>query len=111
MPAGELHELSVAIGALQNQVKNLTETIRDDREESRTEHRKVHDIISALSDSVRTLDTTVKEMKPLTDDYREKRAEDRGAARFLKAGYALAGGSLAVGLGKALDWITVRPHP
>jgi len=109
--SGELHELSVAIGGLQADIKNLARTVESHHETSTEEHRKVHDIVVAASEAVRNLAAQVAEMKPLTDDYREKRAEARGAARFLKAGYALAGGSLAVGISKAVEWFSARPHP
>lgn len=108
---GELHELSVAIGGLQAEMRIIVQEVRENQITSTEEHRKVHDIVVATSEAVRNLAADVAEMKPLTDDYREKRAEARGAARFLKAGYALAGGSLAVGLGKAVEWFSARPHP
>jgi hypothetical protein len=108
---GELHELSVAIGEMKAELRIVAQTVRDNQESSTEEHRKVHDIVVATSEAVRNIAADVAEMKPLTDDYREKRAEARGAARFLKAGYALAGGSIAVGLGKAVEWFSARPHP
>lgn len=97
---GELHEVSEAIGSLKAQVATLNETLQRYQEATTIEHRKVHDIIEALSDSVRTLTATVREMKPLTDDYREKRAEARGARRLMKIMYALAGGGIATILGQ-----------
>lgn len=109
--AGQLHQLSVEIGALKAQIANLSEIIKETREESRDEHRKVHQIIDSLSEAVRTLAATVKVMEPLTDDYREKRAEARGAARFIKAAYVIGGGSVAVIGGKLFDWFSARPHP
>lgn len=108
---GELHELSVAIGGLQADMKNLERTVYENQQTATVEHRKVHDIVSATSEAIRNIAAKVEKMEPLTEDYRETRAEARGAARFLKAGYALAGGSLAVGIGKMLEWISVRPHP
>ncbi len=110
MPS-ELHDLSLAIGALQADVKNLARTVDDHHHTSTEEHRKVHDIVVAASEAVRNLAAEVAEMKPLTDDYREKRAEARGAARFLRAGWALAGGSIALALGKIVEWFSARPHP
>lgn len=109
--AGELHELSVAIGELRAELKIVARTVDINQQTATEEHRKVHDIVVATSEAVRNIASDVAQMKPLTDDYREKRAEARGAARFLKAGYALAGGSLAVGIGKAVEWFSVRPHP
>jgi hypothetical protein len=109
--AGELHELSVSIGRLQAGIENLAKTVGEHREESTREHRKVHDIVDAMSEGVRNLTHIVAEMKPLTDDYREKRAEARGAKRLLVAMYAFGG----AGAVKALDWIAslfpARPHP
>lgn len=105
---GELHELSVAIGGLQADMKNLERTVYENQQTATEEHRKVHDIVVATSEAVRNIASKVAEMEPLTADYREKRAEARGAARFLSAGYALAGGSLAVGIGKMLEWFSAR---
>jgi hypothetical protein len=71
----------------------------------------VHDIVVASSEAVRNLAATVAEMKPLTDDYRETRAQARGAKRLLVAMYAAAG----AGILKAIDWVLsllqARPHP
>ena len=108
---GELDDLSLAIGALQADVRTLSRTVRDNQEAATDEHRKVHDIVVATSEAVRLLTKTIAEMKPLTDDYRERRAEARGAARFLNAAYALGGGSVAVGVGKLMEWFNARPHP
>jgi hypothetical protein len=96
--AGELHDLSLLIGGLQADVKNLANEVREHKSETTEEHRKVHDIVVASSEAVRNLTAIVAEMKPLTDDYREKRAEARGARRLLIAAYTAAGGSFALGL-------------
>ena len=110
--SGELHQLSVEIGALNANVENLTKLVEVARIESRDEHRKVHDIIDALSEAVRGLTATVKEMKPLTDDYREERAEKRGAKRFISSAYALGGAGIAVVVSKLAEWwLSIRPHP
>ena len=109
--SGDLHQISVEIGHLKSDVKGLTKLVSETREESRNEHRKVHDIIDALSESVRGLAEHVKEMKPLTDDYREERAEKRGAKRFLTAAWALGGGSVAMIGNKLVEWFNARPHP
>lgn len=108
---GELHQISAEIGSLKSDVKSLTKLVSETREESRTEHRKVHDIVDALSESVRGIAAHVKEMKPLTDDYREERAEKRGAKRFLTAAWALGGGSVAMAGSKIVEWFNARPHP
>jgi hypothetical protein len=89
----------------------VAQSVRDHREAATEEHRAVHDIVVSMSESVRNLAADVAVMKPLTDDYREKRAEARGAARFLKAGWALAGGSIAMALAKGVEYFSARPHP
>jgi len=109
--SGELHELSVAIGELKAEMRIVAERVRDNQEVATAEHRAVHDIVVSVSETVRNLAADIAEMKPLTDDYREKRAEARGAARFLKAGWALAGGSVAFAMGKAVEFFSARPHP
>jgi uncharacterized protein YlxW (UPF0749 family) len=107
--SGELHELSAAIGALQAQVSILAQTVRDNQEASTEEHRKVHDIVVATSEAVRNLAATVKEMKPLTDDYRERRAEARGAAHLVRVLYVTFGGIAGAFAARALDWFSVKP--
>lgn len=95
-PDGELHELSKIIGRLEEGLHFLARQVQINQETMVDEHRKVHEIVDALSASVRTLTSVVNEMKPLTDDYRERRAEARGAARLLNAVYALGGGIVAM---------------
>jgi hypothetical protein len=109
--AGELHELSLLIGGIKADIVNLTKVVWEHKEETTQEHRKVHDIVVAQSEAVRNLTAQVAEMKPLTDDYRERRAEARGAKRLLVVLYTAAG----AGIVKAFDWamslVTTRPHP
>jgi hypothetical protein len=107
--AGELHELSVAIGKLQEGQDRLTQDLRDVQEASTEEHRKVHDIVVATSEAVRNLTRQIAEMKPLTDDYREKRAEARGAAHLARALYVTFGGMAGALATKLLDFLPFRP--
>lgn len=108
---GGLHEFSVAIGELQTEMRLLSERVKENQELSTAEHRDVHNIVVAMSESVRNIARDVLEMKPLTEDYREKRAEARGAARIVNLLYAFAGGSIAVAFGKVLEYLNIRPHP
>lgn len=107
---GELHELSVAIGELQAEMRILSQTVRDNQETSTREHREVHIIVTAMAESVRTVAAKVAKMEPLTEDYQEKRAQARGAARFLNALYALGGGSVAVIVGEIVKLYGDRVH-
>jgi chromosome segregation ATPase len=99
--SGDLHDLSLLIGGLQADIKNLANEVREHKTETTEEHRKVHNIVDAMSEAVRNLTHIVAEMKPLTDDYREKRAEARGVKRMLILVYTAAG----AGIVKALDWV------
>ncbi len=108
--SGELHELSVAIGELQAEMRILSQTVRDNQEASTAEHREVHDIVSAMSESVRIIAAKVDKMEPLIEDYRERRAEARGAANLIKLFYAVGGGTIAVIGGKFLEWFGPRAH-
>jgi len=81
--AGEIDQLSHQLGRIDEQIKTLFKRFDDLQESSTREHRVVHDIVEATSDAVRTLTHKVDEMKPLTDDYREKRAEARGARKLI----------------------------
>jgi len=112
--AVEENRLFVAIGILQAEVENLREDFHRLQEASTEEHRKVHDIVVATSEAMRNVARDIAEMKPLTDDYREKRAEARGAARLAGWLYTAAGvvGGLVVYVGgKLAEWATMRPHP
>lgn len=106
---GGLHDVSVAIGRLEEGMRFLAKQVHTNQEVSTDEHRKVHDIVVAMSASVRMLSDAIAEMKPLVEDYREKRAEARGAARLIKIVYAMAGGSVAMALSKAVEYFAARP--
>jgi hypothetical protein len=128
--ADEESRVFEAIGELRRSVENLSDKIDAVDERSITEHRKVHDIVVATSEAVRNVARDVAEMKPpvedyrlkaaalseaveLADDYKEKRAEDRGAEKFKKWLYGLAasvGGLIAILAGKLIDWLMARPH-
>jgi len=105
----ELDNLSRTIGRLEEQIKTLFKRIDALEETSTREHRVVHDIVEATSDAIRTLTAKVDEMKPLTDDYREKRAERRGAAKLAYTLYAVVGGLI----GSVATWVMqyLSGHP
>jgi hypothetical protein len=112
MPVDE-GRVFAAIGRLEERFDTLTKRFDALEDHVTTEQRKVHDIVVAQSEAARILTRDVAEMKPLTDDYREKRAEARGAARlagWLYTAAAAAGGMIAVGAGKLFDLISNRPH-
>lgn len=101
-----------AIGRLEEQVSALSERFDALATDSMKEHRKVHDIVLALSESNRNVARDVAEMKPLTDDYREKRAEARGAARLARWLYGLAaaaGGGIVFVLGEIAKRVAGGP--
>jgi hypothetical protein len=112
--AADENRVFVAIGVLQAEVENLRDDFKELKESTIEEHRKVHDIVVATSEAVRNLVRVVDEMKPLTDDYREKRAEKRGEERYKNWLYGLSasiGGFLVLVLSKTWDAISARPHP
>jgi len=127
-----------AIGELREQVSNLSRKIDDRDARSTEEHRKVHDIIVAMSESTRIMARDVAEMKPhveaykmkaeklddavtTAEAYRVEKHEERGAEKYKKwmLGLFASGGALgAVGIGKLIDrwWPAVHlppgpPHP
>jgi hypothetical protein len=106
---GELHDLSVAIGGLQAQVKTLTHTVERNQETATEEHRKVHDIVVAMSGAVRILTADVAEMKPLTAAYREERAEKRATKRIRNFLFVTCGGVVGAIGAKLLDLINIKP--
>lgn len=107
-----IDELSRLIGRLEAQIVTLFKKMDELEERSTDEHRKVHDIVVATSEAVRNLTEKVKDMKALTDDYREKRAEARGAARLIHLLY-VTGGGIAGAVVTQLAWIfgAKPPHP
>lgn len=107
--AGEIDHLSHQLGRIEEQIKTLFKRIDSLEESSTREHRVVHDIVEATSDAVRTLADKVDEMKPLTDDYREKRAEARGAAKLIGALYVTGGGIVGALVTHLLSYWGGRP--
>lgn len=107
----QLDELSVAIGGLQADIRHLSDKVENHLEETTREQRKVHDIVDATADAIRTLNSKVSEMYPLVMDYREKRAEKRGAKRYLQPFYVTAGGIAGAITAKLFEVFISRPHP
>jgi hypothetical protein len=105
----DLDNLSRVIGRIEEQIKTLFKRIDALEENSTREHRVVHDIVEATSDAVRTLTAKVDEMKPLTDDYREKRAEARGAAKLAYTLYAVVGGIIGSGVTWLIQIASLKP--
>lgn len=133
MPADE-GKVFVAIGLLQGQITDLSERFEALRLQVVTEQRTVHDIVVATNEAIRNIARTVERIEPfaneyrlkaasidesieLAEDYREKRAEQRGEEKFKKWMYGLAataGGLMAVVVDKLYDkfWPgTPPPHP
>lgn len=112
--SADVEKLHEAIGELRSEIRVLSGKFEELRSSTIAEHRKVHDIVVAQSEAVRNLDRDVREIKPLVEDYREKRAEWRGAARFAAWLYGAAGilGGFVVWLiSKAAEMFSARPHP
>jgi hypothetical protein len=109
--AGELHQLSMLIGGIRSDITNLANEVRENKQETTAEHRTVHDIVVATSEAVRNVARDVEYMKPLVDDYRDKKNEARGIAKLAGVLYVTLGSIVALMANKAWDWLTVRPHP
>lgn len=113
--AADEERVFTAIGRLEKGLSNLSEKF--DRLDERTteEHNTVRDIVTATSEAIRNLTATVGEMKPLTDDYRETRAEKRGEEKYKSWLYgfvASVGGLIVFILGKLWDrFAAAPPHP
>ena len=115
MAAGELHELSVAIGSLQAEVRILSQTAHEEREEAQDHRRCLREAISELTQSVHLLGKKVEEIEPVVVDYRNRREQDKGAARYRNWLWASAYATIgAVGatLIEVAKWLGLRPpHP
>ena len=113
MAAADENKVFVAIGVLQSEVENLRDDFKELKDGTVDEHRKVHDIVVATSEAVRNLTRVVEEMRPLTEDYREKRAEKRGEEKYKNWLYGMAasiGGLIMLVLSKLWDLVASRPH-
>lgn len=106
---GEIDQISLAIGKLESGMETLAVTVRDNQEASTREHRIVHDIVVATSEAVRNLAAKVAEIEPLTSDYREKRAEKRGATRLVHWLYVSGGGIAGAITAKAIEIFGAKP--
>lgn len=118
MTPPDTDRVHVSVVLLQSQLGQLSERLDEIEEKTISEHRKVHDIVVATSEAIRNLTRTVEEIKPLTDDYREKRAEARGAARlagWLYTAAGVVGGAVFFAASRIAEWLSLRPpgppHP
>jgi hypothetical protein len=122
----EENKLIFAIGLVQSQVNNVEDKLIAMDTKSTDEHRKVHDIVDALAEAVRNQTRILAEIKPLVDEYREKRiqlaeaiietrdyqiqkAEWRGAARlagWLYTAAGVVGGIVVVAMDKVFTWLS-----
>lgn len=129
MPTEEAR-VFVALGKLEERIAGLSDKIDGIDQRSTAEHRTVHDIVVATSESVRNLTRMVEDMKPpvedyrlkaaaiheaveLAGDYKEQRAEDRGAEKYRSWLYGIAasvGGLIAILFSKLIDYLLARPH-
>jgi chromosome segregation ATPase len=116
--AADESRVFAAIGSLETQIKHLSERFDALEERTTVEQNKVHDIVDATSEAVRNLTRLIAEMKPLTDDYRERRAEQRGedrinerVSKYLYAAASAIGGIVVFAAGKIFDWLTKQPPP
>lgn len=112
---GELHELSLAIGRLQSDVESLSESVKEEREGAARHRRDLRDVISSLSQSVRTLADKVADMQPVVEELRAAREQARGAAAYRKwiwGAIFTAGGFLASLFLDIARMVGVKPpHP
>ena len=86
--AGEMHELSLAIGELRADVRTLTSAVHD-----------VRDTLTEIRPAVARLEERIDAVEPHVDDYRIQRerriGEDRTRSRYLKLLWAAIGASIS----------------
>ncbi len=117
---GELHDLSRAIGALEEGVKNLKRTVDADNADAKQHRESLRAVIDSLTEALRTLTLEiagvkaeiaavkqdVQDMRPTVEDYERKRHEARGRAKWglnaHKIWMAVGGSALFGALG---SWI------
>lgn len=77
-----LNVLLVSLAKLEERLGNQIEAFREEREYAQKHRHEMREVIAAMSQAVRTLTDRVEEMRPVVDDYRERRAEARGVFRL-----------------------------
>lgn len=114
MTAREIDELSVLLGEIQARLGAIERTQQEERT-SAAQHRSDLRIVIA-SQSTATMDLAVKvqnfsddlrEVKVLTDDYRENRAQARGANKVVMLFRALVLFIAAI-VGGIVAWLGVK---
>ena len=68
------------LGELGARLESLSVDFKEEREQAGNFRHDLRTVINSLTESVRVLTEDMKMTKPLMDDYREHRAERRGAA-------------------------------
>lgn len=88
MTAHEIDELSSTLGEIKARLKIIENNQLEERQSSQQHRSDLRIVISSQSAATITLSSKVdglvdriSEMKPLTDDYRETRAQARGGAK------------------------------
>lgn len=114
MTTGEVDELSLLLGEIKARLGVIEEQQRDERLAAQQHRSDLRIIIASqstatqtLSGKVETLSDEVREMKKLTDDYQENRAQARGAAKVVLFFRALILFMTAV-VGGIVTWLAAR---
>ena len=105
--------LVAAMAALQERVSNLINEFEREREGAAAHRRELREVVSALAESVRSVSTSVKvlsnavtEMRPVVEDYSNRRAEAVGAVKLARLLKTLLGGGLVL-----IGWLIARFFP
>lgn len=100
---GGQHQISRAMGALEERVSNLVKSVEREREDAHTHRESLRNVMTALGEAVRALTLQITDIVPDIKDYRERRAELRGQVRLGKAVWFGAIGG-AMGFGALVSW-------
>jgi hypothetical protein len=79
-------------GGIEERLDRLIDVVEKEQEGAARHRRDLREVIGALSQSVQLLTAEMRDVKPVVEDYREKRAEGRGAARLAKVLWIALGG-------------------
>jgi hypothetical protein len=98
MPPNQLDQISLAIGSLQADVKNLARDMSEDRQGASEDRREIRTKLEDMDDRLKTIEPVAAEvaaMKPYVDDYKTLRKQAAVAVALLSGAFYLAWQGLA----------------
>lgn len=89
-PRLDVSENIRAIASLEAQLKHFVTDFYRERDSAAQHRQSLREVVGAMGEAVRLLSGEMAEIKPVILEYRETRAEARGAAKLVRWMWALA---------------------